>query len=575
MARRGMRILGLLAIPALVLAACGTTGSSLGTTTPVIATPQAGIPQSSPNPLGLTLTPNHGSTGSGVEIEGVAPPGDPASTTLTLTFERGNSDRTLGTTSDTKYQGQPWPSTWTVRPDPAGHFRTMVKVPRVLEPAGSTDLWLVEPGIHEIVLSAGDQTLASARFAVIAPPPTTAPTPTLTWQNIAFADVLHGWLIGMRCEYAPEPTPDANGNIATPPPPACTGVIEHSVDGGRSWTQQSLGDPRLIPQVVQFVDASHGWLVATTAADCDSGPCASVIFLTTDGGQHWHAAFHTGPNTPSLEVGGRYVAARSVALTTLAFTSSQDGWALGTACTSTNPSVCDPIRDNSACAAPGTGICQPVLYATRDGGNSWGQAALPSGFQVSRGVDLAHPTANDGWIISGGHIIATHDGGRTWQALRDPVGSEFWFEQQIYFRSPTQGWLLGGSEPGAGQQAKTLFDTTDGGRTWTEIAQAPFGSQAGGLPSSGYVGPILFTTDRQGWIVSPRAGLLHSADGGRTWHVVADIGYQDSLLALRFTDPAHGWLLGPRRLWSTSDGGQHWVPVALPTVATTDHSGLP
>ena len=394
--------------------------------------------------------------------------------------------------------------------------------------------------------TAGSPVMATPSTIVATPSPL-ATTTDATLTDAWFVDAGTGWVIGRRC--------GAGGSPAPASAPRCAGLVQHTADGGLSWTAQSLDDPRLIPQAIQFVDADHGWLAATTAQLCGAGPCATVIYTTADGGRHWEAAFHTGPNTPSLMVNGRPAMARSTALTTLAVTSARAAWAFGTACTA---------ADRAA--------CRPVLLATSSGG-LFAQVALPP-LPASTRASLAHPTGADGWIATSGgdsgtsRVLATHDGGQTWRELPDPAPGDLW--QQVSFRSATEGWLLSGSEPGAGQQLKTLFHTGDGGRTWQRVASAAFGAQQGDLPTSGYVGQLIFTSPSDGWIASPRGGLLHSTDGGRDWARVAHVDCGDlTCQTIGFADPAVGWVVSNRGLWQTSDGGRVWRPLAVPGIAST------
>lgn len=396
--------------------------------------------------------------------------------------------------------------------------------------------------------TAGSPVMATPSTIVAAPSPL-APLTDVTLSDAWFVDAARGWVVGQRCDPSASPIPAVS--------PTCSGFVEHTADGGRGWTAQSLGDPRLIPRAVQFADSDHGWLAATTAQTCGAGPCATVLYATADGGRHWEAIFHTGPNTPSILVNGRPVMARSIALTTLVLTSTQAVWAFGTACTGADQAG-----------------CRPVLLATPNGGG-FSQITLPA-LPPAVHAGLSHPTAADGWIAVGAgepgttsRILATHDGGRTWQDLPDPAPGDFW--QQVFFRSATEGWLLSGGEPGAGQQLKTLFHTTDGGRTWSRVAGPSFAATSYasglGLPTSGYVGQLVFSTAADGWISSPRGGLLHTDDGGRGWHRVPNVDCADlSCGSLGFAGPTVGWVVSPRGVWLTTDGGRDWTPLAVPGV---------
>ena len=224
----------------------------------------------SPSSTGLTLSvqPEHGGLGSGVRITGSVAPNLMPPTPIDVEFWPGGPHQSLGDRAQTKYTGPVWPSRWPVRPGKDGRFTLdIVKVPRVIQTA-SGDLWLIEPGPHDfaLVLDTPHATFAPFQVDAPLPLPTTLPPPTVQFQRLWLADALTGWLTGARCQ----------------------GVIDATTDGGKTWLSESLGDPRLIPRAIQFVDARHGWLAATTLSTCDQ-TCATVIFRTTDGGATWHS----------------------------------------------------------------------------------------------------------------------------------------------------------------------------------------------------------------------------------------------------------------------------------------------
>ena len=241
-------------------------------------------------------------------------------------------------------------------------------------------------------------------------------------------------------------------------------------------------------------------------------------------------------------------------LSALAFVSPASGWLIGTDCTEKQDTARCPLK----------------LLRTNDGGATWQIVALPvTGTVTSLG--FSHPSSSDGWVVvthavpGGIHLLVSYNAGKSWRVLLDPGNG---FTQALFFRTPREGWLLVGSQPGAGNQEKKLFYTSNGGERWTELAQTPrFGPQGirqpGGLLMSGYVGQLFFSTATQGWIASPRGGLLHSHDGGRTWSAMA-LDRGRSFEEVHFLNAQLGWALRLRKLWMTRDGGSTWQPVPLP-----------
>ncbi len=131
--------------------------------------------------------------------------------------------------------------------------------------------------------------------------------------------------------------------------------------------------------------------------------------------------------------------------------------------------------------------------------------------------------------------------------------------------SPTTGWGLG---------ADAIVRTTDGGAHWTDVSPPGW--------ARGYPYPLppksdFFLDSDRAWVTvvsatSPQIVFFRTTDGGRTWQQIAsivDAGLISSLpLRLDFIDPLHGWFMGPKPgpalgLFSTDDGGEHWSPVAV------------
>jgi photosystem II stability/assembly factor-like uncharacterized protein len=108
----------------------------------------------------------------------------------------------------------------------------------------------------------------------------------------------------------------------------------------------------------------------------------------------------------------------------------------------------------------------------------------------------------------------TTNAGTSWQQSDLPgcVGA-----YEISFATPSDGYALGGWPP------STLYSTTDGGSSWTEVGDVPF------------TGPIVFATQVDGWGVGTgnapsgsgvnphpyRNVLYQTTDAGRTWNAVS------------------------------------------------------
>jgi photosystem II stability/assembly factor-like uncharacterized protein len=198
-----------------------------------------------------------------------------------------------------------------------------------------------------------------------------------TLDGVAFADAQHGWIVG-------HPSGDTPG-----------GLILATTDGGVHW-QMQVSDPVMQFESLVCVDARHAWVVGVNGR---TSRHVSVL-STTDGGAHW--------TTQQSSVGPREVA----------FADSRRGWLL-----------------------PVGGADEGTIYATTDGGAHWAQEWTPPGDDpgdlVARGLvcsDARHcwatsstwtfpgPVSSSVGIESPATVWATSDGGATWGALALPQG---------------------------------------------------------------------------------------------------------------------------------------------------------
>jgi photosystem II stability/assembly factor-like uncharacterized protein len=280
--------------------------------------------------------------------------------------------------------------------------------------------------------------------------------------------------------------------------------IEHSTDGGLSWTfialpgcLQSCG-----PISLSMVDAQNGFAVAGGL----QGQRA-LVFSTHDGGMTW-TQIATMPSLGGVDVGGPLEGSQ------LLFTSDLDGWAVPGPSGSTS----------SERQAPGG-----VIYRTTDGGLSWSVASgLPAALQYTLpkffGPQDAVTLATEG--TQGDRdpaVFATQDGGTTWTRYRLPafVGAHFQ-PGSFATRFAAVGLLNWKVDTGS-----KLYETTDGGKTWTSSTPRPkvgLGDVEGidfSSPSLGMAieqNPVCFTKAAVG-VASYECYpvLTLTSDGGRQW----------------------------------------------------------
>ncbi|HEY5674642.1 MAG TPA: YCF48-related protein [Malonomonas sp.] len=320
------------------------------------------------------------------------------------------------------------------------------------------------------------------------------------------------------------------------------GMILHSSDGGRSWSEQSLEPasqqgaqtqssgfawpavaraaeapatskqqylepiqqqqqqqqappqetapeprPAVDPTVtnlnsVYFVDAEYGWIVGANG----------LLLRTTDGGKRWLP-----------QVNDSRVNLRSVY-----FADRENGWAVGAA---------------------------GVVLHSSTGGEHWERQSSRATQTLAAVFFLNEAT---GWAVGDrGLIMSTGNAGKDWQAQRS--GTDIWLAA-IDFVDAEHGWAVGGG---------VILHTENGGQSWQE--------QKSGFP------PFKFTAvdfiDRQrGWVVASRGELLVTVDGGRSWEMPKPL--QEPLAAVQFVDAERGWVAGANgALYQTEDAGRHWT----------------
>jgi photosystem II stability/assembly factor-like uncharacterized protein len=157
-----------------------------------------------------------------------------------------------------------------------------------------------------------------------------------------------------------------------------------------------------------------------------------------------------------------------------------------------------------------------AAFLTSDGGRTWRRFSTRAA--VVAFVDRDHAVAVD--LSPSNRFAMSHDAGRTWQTVAQPV-SPFGPSARIsqpgafsepFFLDPADGWWFG-SPPGTDQGG--LWRTTDGGRTWRNLA--PRGIP---LQNDPRLQPV-FVDRLRGVLLAAGANtppaLLVTRDGGRTW----------------------------------------------------------
>jgi len=266
-------------------------------------------------------------------------------------------------------------------------------------------------------------------------------------------------------------------------------------DGSWVWQNPLPQGNRLYD--VDFVDASHGWVVGASG----------LILATTDGGTTW-----------VKQISGTHGPLRAVA-----FADTLHGWAAEY-----------PILMG--------GGDPHVAYATSDGGKTWVEQDAASGME-----DFACLDAQRVWAAGGQRILSTNDGGATWdERWSDPLTAL----HGVYFVDAMHGWAVGASSlsPGVSGPA-VILTTADGGVTWAK--------QDSGVMYTAF-DDIVFADTTHGWVVGQDAGLYATTDGGATW-TKQQVSDTAGFCAVACTDASHVWAVTGQSQWiQSADGGATW-----------------
>lgn len=195
---------------------------------------------------------------------------------------------------------------------------------------------------------------------------------------------------------------------------------------------------------------------------------------------------------------------------------------------------------------------------------------------LSRPVLVRHGTL--GWIFgpslnpgSAPPLLYSADDGLHWSNLSSPCP-----DSSNASLAPTQTghlWMVCGGEPGAGQQGKSVYRSSDNGRHWQLMAATSIGSTSstGRITSGGYVGPLAAASDQRAWLGLNRGGLVSTVDGGVSWGEQSSFPPPEDFFAgLQFIGDRIGWAavttdtLGGNGIYRTVDAGATWTHAPLP-----------
>jgi photosystem II stability/assembly factor-like uncharacterized protein len=254
------------------------------------------------------------------------------------------------------------------------------------------------------------------------------------------------------------------------------GTVLRTVDQGATWENVTPpGTAALEFRDIEAFDADNAVALSAGAG------AASRIYVTSDAGRTWTLAFTNQDPNAFYDC--------------MAFFDKKRGLALS-----------DPVNGRFR------------IIATSDGGLSWRVVnadmppALPAEFAfAASGQCLVTHGGSDAWFATGGGAVArvfhSGDSGQTWEVSATPVRSgQSAGIFALAFRDPRHGLAVGGDFLSPAFSPDALARTSDGGATWSLVADAPNEYRSG----------VTWVTGRYAIAVGP-TGSDVSADQGRSW----------------------------------------------------------
>jgi len=245
----------------------------------------------------------------------------------------------------------------------------------------------------------------------------------------------------------------------------------------------------------------------------------------------------------------------------------------------------------------GWGVTETQIVRTNDGGITWYNVTPPDLTETGSTVETFILDNQHAWVQkpdfnnfpNNGLLYHTTDGGLTWTISSTPFSGG-----DLSFIDVNNGWMLADLGVGAGSNAIAVFQTRDGGATWTQTyTNDPNLPNAGdSLPLGGIKSGLTPLNMQTGWVsgvtyASGTVYLFRTDDGGHTWTPVTlelpagaanfELGIDkdqmqfvsatDGFLAVRMSGEAT-----QTAVYITNDAGNTWTltPTLIPNAGASE-----
>lgn len=199
---------------------------------------------------------------------------------------------------------------------------------------------------------------------------------------------------------------------------------------------------------------------------------------------------------------------------------------------------------------------EPVLFKTRDGGDTWSEISTPF---ISGVIDIFFLNEQHGFVMTREEgLYKTLDGGSTWSRTLSNIA--FLGNQRIVYNPFSKIRFFNVKEGIAFHEEKgTVVRTEDGGESWSIVADFNMDCVSCGLSS--------FTPLNSETALAVYNGnkLVKTIDAGQTWNEMSftisppdQNGFTYQFNDLDFKDEEIGAMVYGGSAYKTIDGGQTW-----------------
>lgn len=188
-----------------------------------------------------------------------------------------------------------------------------------------------------------------------------------------------------------------------------------------------------------------------------------------------------------------------------------------------------------------------TIIHTRDGGKTWVKQKSPVPFFHMK---VYFVTPLKGWIVTEHtHILHTNDGGKTWNIQ---FKDKDFILKSISFCDPLHGWAVG--------EYGIIYHTKDGGAKWEK--QAGFfkiSEETSEVEGGTFLFDVVAIDPQTAWAAGIDGYIIKTTDGGKTWKEVATRAPKTHFFCIYSDKTGMVLIGGDSTFLSSSDHGKTWM----------------